>query len=77
MGCTCVAFFLLLFEERDPVGVGALQSLLGFKDFHHAAGCSPLPAVTRDDDRRPRGGEERAGPWPPPVLGFKDVHRPC
>jgi hypothetical protein len=25
--------------------------------------------------RRPRGGEERAGPWPPPVLGFKDVHR--
>jgi hypothetical protein len=28
--------------------------------------CSPLPAVTRDDDRRPRGGEERAGPWPPP-----------
>jgi hypothetical protein len=37
MGCTCVAFFLLLFEERDPVGVGALQSSLGFKDFHHAA----------------------------------------
>jgi hypothetical protein len=28
--------------------------------------CSPPPAVTRDDDRRPRGGEERAGPWPPP-----------
>jgi hypothetical protein len=37
MGCTCVAFFLLLFEEHDPVGVGALQSPLGFKDFHHAA----------------------------------------
>jgi hypothetical protein len=37
MGCTCVAFSLLLFEERDPVGVGALQSSLGFKDFHHAA----------------------------------------
>jgi hypothetical protein len=29
-------------------------------------GCSPPPAVTQDDDRRPRGGEERAGPWPPP-----------
>jgi hypothetical protein len=37
MGCTCVAFFLLLLEERDLVGVGALQSSLGFKDFHHAA----------------------------------------
>jgi hypothetical protein len=36
MGCTCVAFFLLLFEERDLVGGGALQSPLGFKDFHQA-----------------------------------------
>jgi hypothetical protein len=37
MGCTCVAFFLLLFEERVPVGVGALQSSLGFNDFHQIA----------------------------------------
>jgi hypothetical protein len=47
-------------------------------------GCSPPPAVTQDDDHRPRGGEERAGPWPPPypqlqgcsssVLGRR-VHR--
>jgi hypothetical protein len=37
MGCTRVAFFLLLFDERDPMGVGALQSSLGFKDFHHTA----------------------------------------
>jgi hypothetical protein len=37
MGCTRVAFFLLLLEERNLVGVGALQSSLGFKDFHHAA----------------------------------------
>jgi hypothetical protein len=29
-------------------------------------GCSPPLAVTQDDDRRPRGGEERAGPWPLP-----------
>jgi hypothetical protein len=42
MGCTCVAFFLLLFEERDPVGVSALQSSLGFKDFHHAARLQSL-----------------------------------
>jgi hypothetical protein len=37
MGCTYVAFLLLLLEERDLVGVGALQSSLGFKDFHHVA----------------------------------------
>jgi hypothetical protein len=37
MGCICVAFFLLLFEEHDLVVVGALRSPLGFKDFHHAA----------------------------------------
>jgi hypothetical protein len=37
MGCTRVAFFLLLLEECDLVGVGAPQPPLGFKDFHHAA----------------------------------------
>jgi hypothetical protein len=37
MGCTRVAFVLLLLEERDLVGVGALQSSLGFKDFHQAS----------------------------------------
>jgi hypothetical protein len=42
MGCTCVAFFLLLFEECDLMGVGALQSSLGFKDFHHAAWLQSL-----------------------------------
>jgi hypothetical protein len=42
MGCTRVAFVLLLLEERDPTGVGALQSSLGFKDFHHAAQLQSL-----------------------------------
>jgi len=28
--------------------------------------CSPPSTVTQDDDRRLRGGEERAGPWPLP-----------
>jgi hypothetical protein len=42
MGCTCVAFFLLLFQEHDPMGVGAPQSPLGFKDFHHAARLQSL-----------------------------------
>jgi hypothetical protein len=37
MGCTRVAFFSLLLEEHDLMGVGTLQSSLSFKDFHHAA----------------------------------------
>jgi hypothetical protein len=37
MGSTRVAFVLLLLEERDLMGVAALQPSLGFKDFHHAA----------------------------------------
>jgi hypothetical protein len=45
MGCTHVAFVLLLLEERDPAGVGALQSSIGFKDFHHAA---QLHSLTND-----------------------------
>jgi hypothetical protein len=48
------------------VGVGALQSSLGFKVFIMQPGCSPPPAVTQDDDRQPCGGEERARPWPLP-----------
>jgi hypothetical protein len=42
MGCTRVAFFLLLLKERDLVGVGVLQTSLGFKDFHHAARLQSL-----------------------------------
>jgi hypothetical protein len=42
MGCIRVAFVLLLLEERDPAGVVALQSSLGFKDFHHAAQLQSL-----------------------------------
>jgi hypothetical protein len=37
MGCTRVAFVLLLLGEHDLAGVGALQPSLGFKVFHHAA----------------------------------------
>jgi hypothetical protein len=35
-GTVDLVFFLLLLEEHNPVGVGALPPLLGFKDFHHA-----------------------------------------
>jgi hypothetical protein len=37
MGSTRVAFVLLLLEEHDLAGIGALQPSLDFKDFHHAA----------------------------------------
>jgi hypothetical protein len=37
MGSTRVAFVLLLLEEHDLAGVGALQPSLDFKDFHQAA----------------------------------------
>jgi hypothetical protein len=32
-GAGGLVFFLLLLEERNPVGVGALPPLLSFKDF--------------------------------------------
>jgi hypothetical protein len=36
-GAVNLVLFLLLLEERDLVGVGALLPSLSFKDFHHAA----------------------------------------
>jgi hypothetical protein len=37
VGAVNLVFFLLLLEERDLMGVGALLPSLDFKDFHHAA----------------------------------------
>jgi hypothetical protein len=36
-GAADLVFLLLLLEEHNPVGVGALPPSLSFKDFHHAA----------------------------------------
>jgi hypothetical protein len=36
-GAADLVFFLLLLEERDLMGVGALLPSLDFKDFYHAA----------------------------------------
>jgi hypothetical protein len=36
-GAADLVFFLLLLEERDLAGIGALVPSFGFKDFHHAA----------------------------------------
>jgi hypothetical protein len=49
MGSTCVAFVLLLLEERNFAEVGPLQPLLGFKDFHQAA---RLHSLTNGHPRR-------------------------
>jgi hypothetical protein len=75
--CCCLRsvtpWWLALFNHRSASRI-----------FIRQPGCSPSPAVTQDDDRRPCGGEERVGPWPPPypqlqgcsssVLGRR-VHR--
>jgi hypothetical protein len=65
-------------------GLALFSHRLTSRIFIMQSGCSPPPAVTQDDDRRPRCGEERARPWPPPcpqlqgcsssVLGWR-VHR--
>jgi hypothetical protein len=75
--CCCLrsvtSWGLALFSHRSALRIFIMQP-----------GCSLPPAVTQDDDRRPHGGEERAGPWPLPcpqlqgcsssVLGRR-VHR--
>jgi hypothetical protein len=65
-GAADLAFFLLLLEEHDLMGVGTLPPSLSFKDFHHAAGLRSPPVVIYKDDYQPCGGEKRAGLWPPP-----------
>src|SRR5690242_16574602 len=78
MGCTCVAFFLLLLEERDLVGVGALQSSLGFKGF---LSCSPTAVPHRWSPRMMTAslvvGKSEPGRGLSLALSFKDVRHPC
>jgi hypothetical protein len=76
-GAVDLAFFLLLLEERDLVGVGALPPSLSFKDFISELGCGLPPVVIYKDDHQPCGGGKRARLWPRPVLSFMDVHQPC
>jgi hypothetical protein len=64
MGCTCVAFFLLLFEESDPVGLALFNHRSALRIFIMQPGCSPSPMVIRRDDHRPCGGEKQVGLWP-------------
>jgi hypothetical protein len=57
--CCCwrsvTSWGLALFSHRSASTIFIMQP-----------GYSPPPAVTQDDDCRPRGGEERVGSWPLP-----------
>jgi hypothetical protein len=41
-GVADLVFFLLPLEGCNPMGVGILSPLFGFKDFHHVARPQPL-----------------------------------
>jgi hypothetical protein len=69
--------FCCYLRSVTPWGLALFSHRSASRIFIRQPGCSPPPAVTQDDDRRPRGGEERARLWPPPALSFKDVHQPC
>jgi hypothetical protein len=49
MGSACVAFVLLLLEERNFTEVVTFQPSLGFKDFHQAVW---LHSLTNGHPRR-------------------------
>jgi hypothetical protein len=76
--------FCCCLRSVTPWGLALFNHHSASRIFIRQLGYSPPPAVTQDDDCRPCGGEERAGPWPPPyphlqgclssVLGRR-VHR--
>jgi hypothetical protein len=71
-------------RSATPRGLALFSHRSASRIFIRQPGCSPPLTVTQDDDCRPRGGEKRAVPWPPPypqlqgcsssVLGRR-VHR--
>jgi hypothetical protein len=70
MGCTRVAFVLLLLEERDPWGLVLFSHRSASRIFITQPGCIPSPMVIQDDDHQLHGGEKQAGlrPLPRPQL---------
>jgi hypothetical protein len=83
-GSPVLPYSCCCWRSATPWGLALSSRRSASRIFIMQPGCSPPPAVTQDDDRRPRGGEERARPWPPPypqlqgcsssVLGRR-VHR--
>jgi hypothetical protein len=83
-GAPVLPYFCCCLRSVTLWGLTLFSHRSASRIFIRQPGCSPPPAVTQDDDRRPYGGEERVGPWPPPypqlqgcsssVLGRR-VHR--
>jgi hypothetical protein len=76
-GAPALPSFCCCLRSATPWGLALFSHRSASRIFIMQPDCSPPSAVTQDDDRRPRGGEERVGPWPPSALSFKDVHHPC
>jgi hypothetical protein len=65
MGAPVLPSSYYCWRSVTPCGLALSSHRSASRIFITQPGCSPPPAVTQDDDRRPRGGGERAGPWPP------------
>jgi hypothetical protein len=65
-GASALPSFCCCLRSATPWGLALFSHRSASRIFIRQPGCSPPPAVTQDDDRRPRGGEKQAGPWPPP-----------
>jgi hypothetical protein len=65
-GATDLVFFLLLLEERNPVGVALFRHRSASRIFIMQPGRNLPPVVIHKDDYQPCGGEKRARLRPPP-----------
>jgi hypothetical protein len=65
-GAPALPSFCCCLRSATSWGLALFSHRSASRIFIRQPGCSPLSVVTQDDDRRPRGGEERAGSWPPP-----------
>jgi hypothetical protein len=63
-------------RSATPRGLALFGHRSTSRIFIRQPGCSPPPAVTQDDDRRPCGGRSKPGCGLCPALSFKDVHHP-
>jgi hypothetical protein len=65
-GAPVLPSFCCCWRSATSWGLALSSHRSASRIFITQPGCSPPPAVTQDDDCRPRGGEERARLWPPP-----------
>jgi hypothetical protein len=65
-GAPALPSYCCCLRSATPWGLALFSHRSASRIFITQPGCSPRLAVTQDDDRRPCGGEERVGSWPPP-----------